>query len=280
MITKVMVPLDGSALAERALPCARQLAGAVHAEVHLVRVTEPAWANTWGPAPMYVPAGLYDELTQTEERVAAAYLKVAAEPAEQAGLRVRIEHLMGSPASTLLEYEREAGIDLVAMCSHGRSGLSRFALGSVAEYLLRHGKAPVLLVRAFGEPVRLDEVVLPLDGSARGDAELAMVRSLLPVGMREVTLLQVVESADKGLEAERYLAEIVHRQPGQGVGATWRSRVVQGDPATAILEAARPNKLVVMASHVRPAVTRWALGSVADRVARGGAAGVLVLRAG
>lgn len=77
--------------------------------------------------------------------------------------------LTGGPLYALPSYEREAGIDLVVMCSHGRGGPARFALGSVADHLLRHGEAPVLLVRAFGEPVDLAHAVVPLDGSARAD---------------------------------------------------------------------------------------------------------------
>jgi nucleotide-binding universal stress UspA family protein len=278
VFTKVMVPLDGSELAERALPCAERLAATSGAVVHLVRATEPVWATSWGPTPVYLPAGEYDEIVKTEAKVVSAYLTAVSAPLVAEGVHVQMEHLVGSPASSLLDYERETGIDLVVMCSNGRSGLTRFALGSVAEHLLRHGKAPLVLVRAYGDPVRLDHVVVPLDGSARAEVALDMIHSLAPSVVQDVLLVRVIGTPDQGPEAERYLAGIASRLSRDGL--TCRSQVAQGDPATVILGAAGADNLVVMASHGRSVLTRWALGSVADRVARGGAAAVLLLRPG
>ena len=108
------------------------------------------------------------------------------------------------------------------------------------------------------------------------------ISELAPQVVHEVTLLRVIEAAAEGPEAERYLREAVQRRqhaevapPGEMV--CWHD-VVQGDPAQTILDVAAPNKLVVMATHGRSGLARWALGSVADRVARGGAAGVLLVR--
>jgi nucleotide-binding universal stress UspA family protein len=164
------------------------------------------------------------------------------------------------------------------MCSHGRTGLARFALGSVAEHLLRHGAAPVLLVRPFGDPVTLEHAVVPLDGSERAEEALRVVDHLARCVVQEVTVLRVVGAAQEGPEAERYLAEVAGRLTQEPL-ACWR-RVAQGDPAEAILDVAGTDKLVVMATRGRSGLTRWALGSVADRVAHGGAAAVLLVRAG
>jgi nucleotide-binding universal stress UspA family protein len=163
------------------------------------------------------------------------------------------------------------------MCSHGRSGLARFALGSVAEHLLRHGTAPVLLVRAFGPPITLQHAVVPLDGAALAEEALRVVNGLAPDVVREVTLVRVIEGPEQRSEAETYLAEAAQQLQVDHLAC--RRQVERGNAAQVILDVAGTDKLVVMATHGRCGLTRWALGSVADRVARGGVAAVLLVRA-
>lgn len=195
------------------------------------------------------------------------------------GGSVRATHVTGDIASALLDYARDAGIDLVVLCSHGRSGLACFALGSIADRLLHHAAVPVLLVHAFGPPVDLARAVVPLDGSALAEAALPMIDQLARTVVGEVTLLRVIGAAAEGPEAERYLDTVARRLQQQGVlrdgESGCRCQVAQGDPAQVILDAAGADKLVVMATHGRSGLMRWGLGSVTDRVARGGAAGVL-----
>jgi nucleotide-binding universal stress UspA family protein len=132
-----------------------------------------------------------------------------------------------------------------------------------------------VLVRAFGPAVALERAVVPLDGSLRAEAALGMVVRLAPAVVQAVTLLRVVERSEEGPEAERYLAEVAERLTPQGLAC--QRQVLQGDPAQAILDVAGLDRFVVMATHGRSGLTRWALGSVADRVARGGAASVLLV---
>lgn len=188
---------------------------------------------------------------------------------------------MDSPhAAALRDYEREAGIDLVVLCSHGRTGLVRFALGSVADDLLHHGTAPLLLVWAFGNSVRLEQAVVSLDGieRTRALAALGVVTELAGRLLREVTLLAVIAAPEARAEAERYLASAAQRIPHDGLRVA--CRVEQGDPASVIVDVAGADRLVELATHGRSGLTRWALGSVAERVAHAGAAGVLLVRAG
>lgn len=157
MVTQIMVPVDGSDAAERALPHAEQLALATGATLHVVRVVDVA--VTWVPGSSFAPAYLlYGAHIAAEMAAAAAYLETLHERLTRAGVRIRMERLTGYTAAALLEYERDMGIDLVVMCSHGRSGRTRFAYGSVAARLLRHGAAPVLLVRAAGTPPALEQL--------------------------------------------------------------------------------------------------------------------------
>lgn len=284
MLQQILVPVDGSELAERALPCAARLARASGATLHLVQVVgspPPAWGATLG---LYLPDSAYDDVVAAETRAAAAYLDGLRTRLEADGLSVRATHLVGDVASLLLDYEREAGIDLVVLCSHGRGGLARFTLGSIAARLLHHGAVPVLLVRAFGAPVDLTQAVMPLDGSRLAEEALPVVAALAGPIVQGVTLLRVAGSDEDGVEAERYLnglAERLRREVAalRGDGAC-RVQVTEGDPAQVILETAGADRLVVMATHGRSGLTRWPVGSVTDRVARGGAAGVLAVRAG
>ena len=141
MYKQIMVPLDGSERAEQALPCAVQLATGMGSTLHLVRVDDFFSSLAWAPIPAHLSPGVYE----TELAQAKAYLTAEQERLTGEGLQVRTELLTGMAATSLLDYEQAAGIDLLVMCSHGRSGMARFALGSVADRLLRHGTAPVLL---------------------------------------------------------------------------------------------------------------------------------------
>jgi nucleotide-binding universal stress UspA family protein len=277
MFHQILVPLDGSPLAERALPLARQLARTSNGTLHLVRVAEPtamAWANEGG----YVPEASYDAMIGAEREQAASYLEAVRGRVAASGLAVRSAERSGDVASELIDYERDAGIDLVVICSHGRSGLARFALGSIAARLLRHGAVPLLVVRAFGEPASLERAVVPLDGSTQAEEALRAVRQLAPALLREVTLLRAIGEEAGREEAERYLASVAEQLRVDGL--TCERRVAQGNAAQAILEAAGEDTPVIMATHGRSGMTRWALGSVADRVAHGGAPAVLLVRIG
>jgi nucleotide-binding universal stress UspA family protein len=278
MFQQIMVPLDGSELAERALPCAARLGVATGATLHLVHVVELMPPPTGPFALAYAPGGIHGDLVAQETQQATAYLDKMRERVAAGGVHVRTEQMLGLAAATLLDYERDAGIDLVVMCSHGRSGLARFALGSVAEHLLRHGTAPVLLVRPFGDPVSLEHAVVPLDGSAPAEEALRVVKGLAPDVVREVTLVRAIEGPERRSEAENYLAEAAQQLQVDHLAC--RRQVELGNAAQVILDVAGTDKLVVMATHGRSGLTRWALGSVADRVAHGGVGAVLLVRAG
>lgn len=250
---------------------AARLAQAVGGRLHLVRVIDLLAHATWAPIPAFVPADVYAR----EEQETRAYLTAQQERLAATGLPVLTATLTGDVGAALLDYEREAQITLVVLCSHGRSGLARFALGSVAEPLLRYGTVALLLVRAYGMPLTLEHAVVPLDGSARAERALEALQGLLGTMVRQVTLLRVIAIPEEGPEAERYLAAVA---PRLSEHLSVCCRVEQGDPAERITAIAGAEALVVMATHGRTGVTRWALGSVADRVAHSPVAGLLLLR--
>jgi nucleotide-binding universal stress UspA family protein len=144
MFDHIMVPLDGSELAERALLYARELAAATNATLHLVRVVDlPSAVKT---NRLGAPVNVYAPVIDAQREEANAYLEEARAHEESAGRSVTVQRLDGDAATVLLDYVREAGIDTVVMTSHGGSGLTRWALGTVADRVTRGGTVPVLLV--------------------------------------------------------------------------------------------------------------------------------------
>jgi nucleotide-binding universal stress UspA family protein/uncharacterized protein (DUF302 family) len=272
MYTQIMVPLDGSDLAERALPCAQRLAAVMGATLHVVRVVEPPAP----PARVRVPINAYNTFMREQIAEAHAYLTAVRARLSQDTTPVQTVHLVGECPDALLSYEQRAGIDLVVMCSHGRSGAARLLLGSVAASIVKYGAAPVLLVRACGEPVDLEHAIVPLDGSPRAEAALHVLAGLAGSVIRWVHLLRVIDAGADGPGAEAYLVEVCQRLAPLGLACT--TEVAWGDPAERIIARAGQTDLVLMATHGRTGIVRWTLGSVADRVARGGVAAVLLLR--
>ena len=152
MFQKILVPLDGSKLAECALPYAEELAkGCNTEEVVLVSVTE----RIKGYRPIEDPSGaleqrLIPEAVGKKERQAQRYLGKIAKALEAKGIRARTEVLLGNPAEEIAIFAKYNSADVIVMSSHGRSGPSRWTHGSVADKIFRASCVPVLMVRAPG----------------------------------------------------------------------------------------------------------------------------------
>jgi nucleotide-binding universal stress UspA family protein len=141
---RILVPLDGSARAEKILPAVIPVAQAMGSELILFQVPV-AHVSGWMTGDWYLPVqGIVD----TAEEDAETYLDTVAGQLKEQGLEATTATAIGSMASCIVEYAEAHDIDLVAMCTHGRTGLARWALGSVADRVLRAGSTPILLVRA------------------------------------------------------------------------------------------------------------------------------------
>lgn len=147
MYKKVLVPLDGSKVAEAALNHVRTLAKAgLIGELYLLKVVDmqPPVAM-----PIAVEGGfdfsVYEGVYLKE---AKKYLQDVEDQLEKEGLQVKAETIIGTAVSTILEYQREQNINLIVMATHGHSGVTKFLLGSVANKVVQSSQAPVLLVRA------------------------------------------------------------------------------------------------------------------------------------
>ncbi len=152
MFKKILVPLDGSKLAECALPYAEDLARGCQAEkVTLVSVTErvEGYRTIDDPAQ---PLGqrLISQAAGKEEAQAQKYLDKLAKGLQEQGIKVATEVLLGNPAEEITIYAKQPGCDVIVISSHGRSGPSRWTHGSVANKVLNASPVPVLIIRAPG----------------------------------------------------------------------------------------------------------------------------------
>jgi nucleotide-binding universal stress UspA family protein len=310
MYRKILVPLDGSAFAEHALPLAVALARRSHAGIHLVSVATPLTAA-------YLE-GVFVGSADLEAEAAAGrqtYLDgVMARLHERIDCPKTSEVMHGEVSAMLCDLAATGEYDLVVMATHGRSPLGRFWMGSVADEMIRHATLPLLLVRPPDVPAKLEaepdlgRVVVPLDGTELAEqilepaadlaalvpgAELVLVRAVRPVLPIDVTpegmgssteaehLLHEMESMQEEVrrEAETYLATVARRLEARGLRVRTHV-VVEERPAEAILGEAEAEHAGVIAleTHGRGGLSRLFHGSVTDKVVRGAHVPILVHR--
>jgi len=151
MYQKVMVPLDGSELAECVIPHVESLIKSGQAkQVVLVRVAESYDSLSWGQASAYMGDEEKKNFDVSHQKVAREYLDDIASRLASGGAPVEKMVLAGRASEELSDYAKKNKVDLVVISTHGRSGVSRWVMGSVADRLLRSTSAPVLMVRAPG----------------------------------------------------------------------------------------------------------------------------------
>ena len=143
---RVLVPLEGSQLAESIVPLLLQIAGPLAMAIVLLRVLEPLTPVMTDGVPIVI-----DDF-EARRRHAEEYLTPIAIGLRTRGIDVHSEIRAGRPDEQILAAGRELGVDLIAMSTHGRGGLGRLLFGSVAEHVLRHAEVPVFLVRQKQRP--------------------------------------------------------------------------------------------------------------------------------
>jgi nucleotide-binding universal stress UspA family protein len=300
MYSKIIVPLDGSTAAECALPLVRALARRLAIPVQLLGVIDLHEISR----DVSAAEGLFlDELVKDQSQRSAEYLGKIAKSFAAGTATARCER--ASAAETIIETAAADKNSLIVMATHGRSGLNRFLLGSVAEKVLRGSANPLLLVKAI-EPIvpeseaPLTSIVVPLDGSDLAESVLPMVTELALKLDLEVFLMRAYAipygaySAGEGFydpvhleafltmlkqETFDYLERKVAELKRTGLKVSYVAK--EGLSADEIIKFARetPANLVAMSSHGRSGIRRWVLGSVTETVVRHSGDPVLVLRA-
>ena len=302
MLKRLLVPLDGSSLAEQAIGRAAAIARATGADVDLVRVHQPDAYDGYGDVPV-------DDQAWNEGH---RYLEGIASDLEL-GASINVTHamLIGPPEEMIRRRTADTQADLIVMTSHGRTGFNRAWFGSVADGLVRRSEVPVLILRPIagesrhGSPNPLfDHVLVPLDGSTTAAEILPVVSALARYGGARVTLLGVIQPmplpaynpaaslipysiliqddaaiAQLAESAKKELTAHATRLASEGVGSVAAEVVVAGSVARAIIEFARAHDvdLVAIATHGRGA-SRLFVGSVADKVLRASGLPVLLQR--
>jgi nucleotide-binding universal stress UspA family protein len=148
MYKKILVPLDGSELAECVLPHVEAIAKGCGVEsVVFIRALDNYMPNA---AYAYIGESIRKEMEENSEKVAREYLDEVAGRVNLDGVEVQKQLLTGKAAESIAEYATNNDVDLIAIATHGRSGVSRWAWGSVADRVLRSACVPVLMVRAPG----------------------------------------------------------------------------------------------------------------------------------
>jgi nucleotide-binding universal stress UspA family protein len=299
MFNKLLVPLDGSRIAEIALPYARLFARGFKIPVELITVIDSAELGTQ----ISLGAGrFFDTSVDDSVRRGQAYLKRIATTFTGVSVQCAVEK--GRAADVIVNRGEADEGTLITMATHGRSGLHRWLLGSVAEKVLRAATNPLLLVRTTKESktegdAELKSIVVPLDGSELAESVLpavaAMAKTLdLPIVLfRAFEIPYGIYAAAGGYYAinfDRYIAEekaavnsylekqteALKRQGVENVAYVSK----EGLSADQIISFARstPNNLLAMCSHGRSGVKRWVLGSVTETVVRYSGDPVLVIR--
>jgi nucleotide-binding universal stress UspA family protein len=306
MYKRILVPLDGSELAEVALPYSEELAEKLDSEIILVNV------RSHGEDP-----------DNPEHRV---YLSKTAATIEQnirkshdllPGQKIKVDSaIIGSPgllthaAEEILDYAEQENVSLIVMATHGRTGIKRWALGSTTDKVVRAAKCPVLIIRASmdtPDKIKLDRLLVTLDESRESETVLPHIESLASKLKAKVTLLHVVvppyhiypttegagyyvggaivkvpysEAELRPLKegAREYLQKVSHKLSGQGIEADYEVRT--GPAGEKIIEAAEESgvDLVAMSTHGESGLSRWEHGSIADKVLHAGSTPLLLVR--
>lgn len=281
----IMVPVDGSPLAEAAIPYAVAIAERTHSKVRFVLVHPQQY-----PPLLIEPANVYLRgLTQRFR--------------EQLGCSLTSIILTGPVAPSLVQHAQEIGADLVVMTTHGLGGLHRAWLGSVADQLIRTIEIPLIVVRPRADgslpPLNLREVLVPLDGSLLAEVALQPAAALAKLWDAEISLLHVVPpvviTADLALpsavwhddqltgsrreQAQDYIQDVIERMRTTGAKVSGVAVVGSTPIAQTLLQFANPARvgLIAMATHGRGGLRRLVLGSATDKMVRSAEVPVLVV---
>jgi len=287
MWKKILVPLDGSDLAELALPYAEELANAFKSEIILLHVSDPADTH--------------------HRHMHELYVKEVADRIREHIRKVSPVVVSGKAADEIISYAEKNDVGLIIMTSHGRSGIMSWATGSIASKLLQATAVPMLLVRAVKpgrkvqRPVLLNRILLPLDGSEAGEAAVGYVGELMSRLESEVILFGVVSSGQHirtvgGLdyisypeeqlamfkkEAEEYLDGVYRKLKRRKGTVKVTIKVGADDIGQEIFKFAEEKRvnLIAISSHGHSGIEKWVFGSIANKVVQESKAPVLVIKA-
>jgi len=284
----IVVPLDGSDTAEAALPYAEAMAGLEGARLQLLAVADAAEGGLFGLSP--------DDRAEYEKARRAALrdrLRTAAQPLSERGVAVTTSVATGNVADRILAVAHRLSATAIVIASHGRGGVKRMILGSVADKVMRRSTRPVLMVGGGSRArrrkvVHIRRLLVPLDGSLLAEQAVVPAARLAEAGGATITLVRVEPwhltwlapgyefvPASSGSEEDierpaiEYLQQLRARLPAP---LSVEAVVLRGSAAEQIEDFAvsSGSDLVVMTTHGRGGLRRLVVGSTADRLVRSG----------
>jgi nucleotide-binding universal stress UspA family protein len=296
MLQHILIGLDGSPLAETILPYVSTIAQRVGADLTLLYAVHLTEEMLRDDAYRVLQPAIQQSVPFAED-----YLRQVVHRLTENGLKVQSRVRIGDAATEILRCAQQERMDLIALATHGRSGLQRWFYGSAAEKVLHTTSTPLLLIRPTEDqaavPADLTQIVVPLDGSPVAARALSVAEALAERAHVPLVLLRVVEivSLDFGgpfgtsyaaypelldrlqETADNYVTERATALRAKGYTVLTETPV--GLPADTIVHYAHahPGSLVVMATHGRTGVANVMLGSVARRVVQHGNTPTLVV---
>jgi nucleotide-binding universal stress UspA family protein len=278
MYKKLVVPLDGSPLAEVALPYAEEIAGKMDSEIILLTVLATEETDEYHKHYQYI-----SKIVDTTQRQVDKYVENGGYDNITVGAATRV----GNPAEGILDYVNNGALNLIVMATHGHSGISRWAMGSVADKVVRAtSRQPLLLIRAKGAhpDVRakriLKKALVPLDGSEVSQTVIPFIGELALKLQMELTLLRVIPKTNHVFAStEAYLHKWSQELEEKGIAARYEVRV--GSAADQIIDLADElaSDMVAMSTRGQTAISIWPLGSVAQKVLLAGNTPLLLIKA-
>lgn len=274
-LKRILVPTDLSDSATDALTYATRFAASTDADLHLVHVTTPD--------------------TDPDEPTLEAWPPTAEarEELDAKGCAVETHETRGrAAAETILEYARDLDVDLIVMGSHGRRGVRRMVIGSVAEEVLRHARCPVVLVRNGRDRATMRRILVPVDFSERTPSVLAHAAAIARASRATIELVHVIEEPRY---PDFYMATLTlpetERRAHERLTEMARALGPDIEASVEVLHGRAPDliatyagiwgyDLIVMSSHGYSGLKRALLGSTSESVVRRAPCPVLILKAG
>jgi nucleotide-binding universal stress UspA family protein len=281
MIEQILVPLDGSSLAECVLPHVTAIARPFDAQVTLVRVVEREASPEGGEA--------LDPLDwQMRKSEAEAYLDEVKRRLQELDLSVRSDLLVGKAAERIIEYAQSEDMDLIVLSSHGRSGLSPWNINSVVQKVILRAYVPALIVRAYEAAkceladLEYERILLPMDGSKRAECVLPLATGIADYHPCRLLMAHVVNKPSVPrrtplTEEERALVEELtdlNREAGRAylddlkgrVGEAAETYLLENESTSVALHRLIREEdvdLVILCAHGYSGEAQWPYGSIA-----------------
>jgi len=302
MFNPILVPLDGSQLAECVLPHIVAFARSFDAEITLLRILEKNQASA--------PAQLFDLLNwQINKTKAALYLEKTKARFQESGLRARTIVLEGLVAEGITEYAQNQGMKLIVLSSHGHNGLTQWGISSITQKIILSAPTSVLLIRAHQHDIQADElsetpvyqrILVPLDGSQRAENVLPIITQLARFHKSQMHLVQVVQTPEMARqmppapedidlsnrvvarnreEAGHYLEQVKSRSYLEGIAV--QTHLITSDNAAVALHQLGEQEhidMVTLSAHGYSGNHQWPYGSMVNNFIMYGKVPLLIVQ--